>query len=417
MTNVLKLDNGITVVLDEIPFVRSIAFGVWVKNGARNEDKSVNGISHFIEHMLFKGTDKRTAKMIAEEMDAVGGQINAYTTKEFTCYYTRTLDSHFDTALDIISDMFLNSVFAEADIVKERGVIIEEINMYEDSREDLGQDRLEWGVFEGASLGFPVLGDKGSVSSFGHDTFTEYFGRNYHTENTVIAVAGNFISAEMSEKINAAFGGFKRKAAFVPPVFGARFNKYQAAKEKDIEQVHICLGFPGINLSAEDDMYAISALNTVFGGGMSSRLFQTVREEHGLSYAIYSHNVSYSDCGVFSVYAALVKEQVAAVLELIIKEINRLETDRITPAQLAKTKEQLKSNYVLSLENSLSRMSGLGRSQLLLNKILSPAETIDKIDAVTMDDIYRLKDMVFDMKQMSICAIGDVAGLDLNVSL
>jgi len=410
MTKIIKLDNNIIVVLEEMPFIRSIAFGLWFKNGSRNENKRVNGISHFIEHMLFKGTRTRTAKMIADEMDAVGGQINAYTTKEFTCFYTRTLDTHFDTALDILSDMFLNPKFDNADITKERGVVLEEINMYEDSPEESVHDILEHHVFSGASLGFSVLGEKAALESFSHDTLNEYYLPNYHHDNTVIAVAGNFSADRIIEKINKRLGGFKRETTYEQPVFVTEFNKSIAVKAQDIEQVHICIGFPGIPLGT-DDAYALSALNAIFGGGMSSRLFQTIREERGLSYAVYSYGTSYVDCGIFSIYAALAIGQVNDCARLILSEIDRLKTDRITEAQLSKTKEQLKSNYIMNLENSSSRMSGLGRSQLMLGRILSPAETIEKIDAVTISDIERLAEQVFDREKMSISAVGNTAGL------
>lgn len=414
MLSTKKLDNGITVVLEEIPFIRSIAFGVWIKNGSRNEDKTVNGISHFIEHMMFKGTEKRTAKMIADEMDSVGGQLNAYTTKEFTCYYTRTLDSHFETAIDIISDMVLNSKFDNAEIIKERNVVLEEINMYEDSPEESVHDILEYNVFNGASLGFSVLGTQETIEGFNNDVLMDYYLSHYHQDNIVIAAAGNFTSSEIIEKINRYFGGFKRASVYMRPEFKTEFKQSIVTKEKDIEQVHISMGFPGIKLGTEES-YPLSALNTIFGGGMSSRLFQTIREEHGLSYAIYSYNASYMDCGIYSVYAALGINQIHEVMRLIKNEIGRLYTDRITEEQLIKTKEQIKSNYIMSLENSSGRMSGLGRSQLLLGRILTPEETIAKIDAVTLDDIYRVTETIFNMEKLSISAVGNLT--DISFSL
>ncbi|MDR1689748.1 MAG: insulinase family protein [Clostridiales bacterium] len=413
MSKIYCLDNGVTVILEEMPFIRSIAFGVWVKNGSRNEDKNVNGISHFIEHMLFKGTQKRTAKMIADEMDAVGGQLNAYTTKELTCYYTRTLDTHFDTALDILSDMVLNSKFENAEIAKELNVILEEINMYEDSPEESVHDILEYNVFNGASLGFPVLGEKESIETFNTDILKNYYNSNYHQDNMVIAAAGNFNSAEILEKINKALGGFKRTVKYLPTEFVTGFNKAVVTKAKDIEQVHISIGFPGIKLG-DDDSYALSAFNTIFGGGMSSRLFQTIREEHGLSYSVYSYNASYVDCGIFSVYTALNVNQTDEVLRLIFSEIKRLNSERITEEQLIKTKEQLKSNYIMSLENSANRMSSLGRAQILIGKILTPEETIEKIDAVTIEDICRVASKIFNSGKMSVSAVGNTAGLNLG---
>lgn len=413
MVRTVTLANGLTIVLEEIPFIRSISFGIWVRNGSRNESAGTNGISHFIEHMLFKGTDNRSAMDIADEMDAVGGQLNAYTAKEFTCYYTRTLDTHFDTALDILSDMLLHSKFDEAEISKERNVITEELNMYEDSPDELVHDLLELSIFDGNPLGFSILGTEKSISSFNTDTFYQYYNENYHPQNTVIAAAGNFKAEEAIAKIEKYFGCMSREAEYkandIPAVYRPRF----VAKEKDIEQVHVSIGFPSIKMGTEES-YALSMINTIFGGGMSSRLFQKVREEHGLAYSIYSNNASYVDTGLFSIYAALNPSSLEQVILLIMDEIRRLDTDKITSEQLVKTKEQLKSNYLMSLESSSSRMSSIGRSRLLLNRILSPDELIEKIDSVTLDKIYDLIGEIFDFKQMSISAVGKLKGMSLE---
>ncbi len=411
MIETIKLKNGITIVHEQIPFVRSIAFGIFVKNGSRNESQATNGISHFIEHMLFKGTKTRRAIDIADEMDAIGGQLNAYTTKEYTCYYTRVLDTHFDIALDVLSDMFFHSKFDDVEIQKERGVILEEISMYEDTPEDLVYDNLQYALWHDHPLGFPILGNRTSIASFDNSTFQDYYKKHYRPDNTVIAVAGNFDADEMIKKIECYFGDFtctteqegSGQAATLTPSF--------IKTVKDIEQVHMCLAFPGIRMGT-DDSYVLSVFNTIFGGGMSSRLFQKIREEHGLSYSIYSYNSNYVDTGLFSVYAGLNPNQTQEVLQLILQEIKNLQHNKITEEQLTKTKEQIKSNMLLSLESSSSRMSSIGRSELLLNRILTTDQLAEKVDSVTIPRIYALVDSIFDLNKASLSIVGKVENFD-----
>ncbi|MDR1663570.1 MAG: insulinase family protein [Clostridiales bacterium] len=408
MINVYTLDNGLRVVMETIPFVRSISFGIWVRNGSRDEDGAVNGISHFIEHMMFKGTERRSGKDIADEMDAIGGQINAYTSKEYTCYYTRTLDTHFDTALDVLSDMFFHSKFDSADINKERNVILEEINMYEDTPEDLVHDLLQNKVYANDSLGLTILGSQDNVNRFQREDFTGYLKKHYGPDKTVLAVAGNFDEAEVLNKLKALFGPYQsagkaggRKPA---PVYGPAFN----AKDKDIEQMHLCVGLPGI-AAGSDETYTMAALNTIFGGGMSSRLFQTIREERGLVYSVYSYNSGFADTGLFTVYAALNPAQTGEVFALILSESRRMFTEKVSAEQLAKTKEQLKSNFLLSLESSSNRMNSIGRTMLMLDKIVTAEELIEKIDAISLDGFYALCEKVFNLDKISISIVGKQA--------
>jgi len=394
--------------MEQIPFVRSVSFGVWIRNGSRNEGAPVNGISHFIEHMLFKGTERRSTLQIADEMDAIGGQLNAYTTKEYMCCYARSLDTHFGVALDIISDMVMHPKFDNAEINKERNVILEEILMTEDSPEDLLHDLLEASVYKGSDLALPVLGDKKFVSAVDRGAFSDYYGKHYRPDNTVVALAGNFEPDAALEEIRKAFDGFARAGDYVRPEFSAVYRPGVAAKEKDIEQVHVSIGFPSIKMGT-DDSYPLTILNTVFGGGMSSRLFQTIREENGLSYSIYSYNSSFADCGLYSIYAALAYNQVERAVEMILGEIKRLFTERVSDETLLKTKEQIKSNYVLSLENSASRMSAMGRSELMLGKILPPEELLNKIDAVDLKLFYEVAERLFAPDMMSVAAVGGIS--------
>jgi predicted Zn-dependent peptidase len=356
--------------------------------------------------MLFKGTEKRSAKEIADTMDAVGGQLNAFTSKEYTCYFTRTLDTHFDVALDVLTDMFFNSKFDEAEINKERNVILEEINMYEDTPEDLAVDLLQKNVFPSNPLGMAILGTSQTIDSFNAAKFKSFMAARYSPKNVVIAVAGNINEAEVLEKLTAAFGGYagapdvceEKKAVYTPGF---------SLKEKDIEQVHLCMGFPGIRTGV-DETYALAAVNTIFGGGMSSRLFQKIREQHGLVYSVYSYNAAYHDTGIFVVYAALNPDNVYDVLGLISQEVRGMFSEKITAEQLSRAKEQLKSNFLLSLENAASRMNSIGLSMLMLNKIVTPDELVAKIDAINMDAFYGVCDKIFNLDQMSLSLVGKV---------
>ena len=401
---VYTLPNGLRVVMESIPFVRSVSFGLWVKNGSRHESIATNGMSHFVEHMMFKGTEKRTAREIADHMDAVGGQLNAFTSKEYTCYFTRTLDAHFDVALDVVSDMFFNSKYDQAEIDKERNVILEEISMYEDTPEDLCVDLLQEKIFPNHPLGMSILGTPETIGSFQRDDFLTFLKTKYTPQNVVIAIAGNIDEKEVLQKITSVFGQFKGEpiaASEMPAVYTPGFS----IKEKDIEQVHLCMGFPGLP-SGTDEAYALAAVNTILGGGMSSRLFQKIREQHGLVYSVYSYNASYTDAGLFSIYAALNPDNLNQVMQLISQEIKGMFTEKITTEQLAKSKEQLKSNFLLSLESAASRMNSIGRTMLMLNKTLTPDELIQKIDAINMDAFYDVCDKIFKMDQVSISLVG-----------
>lgn len=398
------LDNGITVIMEKMEYVRSVAFGVFVKNGSRNENINNNGISHFIEHMMFKGTEKRTAQDIAQEMDSIGGQLNAFTTKEYTCYYARVLDSHFDVAFDMISDMFFNSKFADSDIKKEARVITEEISMYEDAPDDVVFDKLQYNVWKEDSLGLPILGTAETINGFNHEILKKYFDENYCADNTVIAVAGNFDINMVKEKIESFFGGLNRRSNR-QNIRKSEYKKSFVKVEKDIEQLHLAVAFEGIKLK-DKYSYAMAVLNTIFGGGMSSRLFQRIREENGLAYTVYSFNSAYTDTGLYNIYAGMNPSQLTQVYSLIIEEIKKLKADKFVSENINKTKEQIKSNYMLSLESTSNRMSSIGRSMLLMNKVSTPEELLQKVDEVNEDMINHLIDTIFDLDKISVCVVG-----------
>lgn len=378
MVTIRTLDNGIRVALESISYVRSISFGIWVKNGSRNELPQENGVSHYIEHMMFKGTKSRTARQIAEEMDALGGQINAYTTKEYTCYHTRVLDKHIDRALDVMSDMLLHPLIAQEEVQKERNVITEEIYMYDDAPEELVHDALQDAIWRDTSLGMPILGTEETIAAFDADFIRAYYERNYHQENIVLSVAGNF-----------------------------------EEKEKDIEQVHVCLAFPGLTRE-HPQKYALAIFNTLFGGGMSSRLFQKIREENGLTYSIYSYTTAFADTGVFTICASMNPNQTERVFELIAEELKEVTAEAFPEQLIAVTKEQMISNFIIGTESTLNRMTAAGASLLLRGEVQETEEVIAKIEAVTAADVLATARAVLDTEKISYSAVGNLKGNDFG---
>jgi len=401
------LDNGVRLVSEKIPYVRSVAVGIWVGTGSRNETVENSGISHFIEHMMFKGTENRSAKEIAESIDNIGGQLNAFTGKECTCYYTKTLDAHLDIAVDILADMFFNSRFDEKDIEIEKKVISEEIGMYEDSPEELVHDILSEVVWEGNPLGYPILGTERSLSGFSRTMILRYIEDNYTPNNTVISVAGNFDEGKLQKTIEKHFGNWKVSGKENPKPSAANFVSGNKVKEKDTEQVHICIGFKGIE-HGSDELYTLLAINNVLGGGMSSRLFQKIREEKGLVYSIYSYPSSYRNEGLFTIYAGMNPEQLSVVANMICDEVKILLKDGICSDELEKSKEQLKGSYILGLESTSSRMNSIGKSELLLGYIKTQDEVLDKINKITMKNVSEVIEKVFDFRNIGFAAVGNI---------
>ncbi|MDR1532712.1 MAG: insulinase family protein [Clostridiales bacterium] len=411
IVNVVTLPNGLRVALDSVPSVRSAAFGIWVRNGSRNEDSVTNGISHFYEHMLFKGTERRDARDIADEMDAVGGQLNAFTTKEFTCVFARTLDTHLDIMMDVLADMFFNSRFDDEEIEKERNVILEEISMNEDTPEDLVHDLLASRVWPGHPLGYSVLGTRESIAGFTSETFHTLFKKNFLPETTVLSLSGSFDTDSVLKKIETYFGEFSRNGCSPVPA-PADYTPGVVIKEKDIEQLHLAIGLPSIPAGSED-AHVLAVLNALYGGGMSSRLFQKIREERGLVYSVYSCNASFLTEGLFTVYAALNPNRAGDVFRLVADEARAFKSG-VTQEQLLRAKEQLKSNYLMSLESMSNRMNSMGSALLMLGRIYSPEEIIQKIDDVTMERLYAMADTLFDADLLSLSAVGKVGGIDFR---
>lgn len=386
------LPNGLRVVLEKIPTCRSVSFGIWVKTGSRNEDTARNGISHFIEHMLFKGTERFSAKDIAEVFDGIGGNVNAFTTKEYTCYYVKVLDEHLPLAMDVLSDMFFNSKFDVEELEKERNVILEEISMYEDTPDDLVHDLMAKAVYQDHALGQTILGLGENLLKLQSDDLRAYMKQFYTIENTVISMAGNFDDDAMAliEKHFGAFANTGADAALEKPAFHSEALYH----DKKTEQNHICLSLPGCSLR-DDRLYAMILLNNTIGGGMSSRLFQEIREKRGLAYSVYSYHTAYIDSGVFTIYTGTAPKQTEEVLKVSMDVIGDIVTNGLTESELRKGKEQLKGSLILSLESTSSRMNRLGKNELMLGKHYSLDEIIARIEAVQLDQIRELTREVF----------------------
>lgn len=401
------LSNGIRIVCENIPYVRSISIGIWVRTGSRNENRQNNGVSHFIEHMLFKGTERRSAAQIAESIDNIGGQLNAFTGKECTCFYVKTLDEHVGTAVDVLSDMLFNSLFAKKDIALEKKVIFEEIGMYEDSPEELVHDILSETVWGGSTIGYPILGTVRSLRGINRDVITGYLTQRYTPGNMVISVAGNFDEEKLADMLEDYFGRHTSDAEPVQERQNVAFMPEVSIREKETEQVHICIGFEGVR-NGDEDLYPLLAVNNVFGGGMSSRLFQKIREKKGLVYSIYSYPTTYNDAGLFTVYAGMKPENLELVTNLIYDEVRIMLKKGITPQELNKSKDQLKGNYILGLESTSSRMNSIGKSELLLGYINTPEEILKKIDNVTMESVERITHAVLNPEKKGISIVGNI---------
>jgi len=407
------LKNGTRIVTEEIPYVNSVSIGIWVKAGSRYENPDNNGVSHFIEHMLFKGTEKRSAKEIATAIDKIGGQLNAFTSKESTCFYAKVLDTHFDIALDVLSDMYFNSVFAEEEIEKEKGVVLEEINMYEDSPEDLVHDLFSQAVWSGNPLGMPILGTEQSLEKLNRESIMSYFNSHYTPCNTVISVVGNIKHNDAVNRIREYFEKAEKREAGNSGIVKPVFEPEVTLKSKSTEQVHLCIGFNGVDMNSKS-LYPMLVFNNVFGGAMSSRLFQKIREERGLAYSVFSYPSSFEDCGLFSIYAGAKPAHLKSVTELIMEEIHDIKRNGISKEELYDSKEQLKGSYTLGLESTSGRMISIGKSELLLDKIYSPSEVLEKIDSVDMDSVNEAINLILDTERIGAAIIGN---LDKNLDI
>lgn len=401
----ITLPNGARVVFERMEGVRSVSLGIWVGAGSRFERAEEGGSAHFIEHMLFKGTETRTAAQLAEEADALGGQLNAYTTRDNTCFYTRVLDTHLPRAAEVLADMFFRSRFDEADVENEKGVIGEEIDMYEDTPEDVAAENLLAGCFPGA-LGRPVLGTEETLAGLSGRSLRAFMERTYTAPRIAVALAGSFTDADVD--------AVARIFAQMPPAEHTEPERSAYApcltlREKAVEQNQLVLGFPGLE-TASEERFAMQLFSNILGGSSSSRLFQTVREKHGLCYSIYSFTAGYQDTGLFAVALAANRQSERRALGLTIDELRRIRDDGVTAAELERAREQVTASILMSLESSASRMNRLGYGELFLpGGALTPDELIARYEAVTLADVRSLAQRTLDFHRASLSAVGRVA--------
>ncbi len=405
-----KLKNGIRVVMDDMPHMNSISLGVYVGVGSRFENEETNGAAHFIEHMLFKGTKKRTAADIAFDIDELGGQMNAYTAKEYTCFYFKVLAEHFEKALEILSDMLLNSKFDSNDIKREKTVIDEEISIYEDTPEEVVFDSLQYEIYGGKNLGLEILGTHDTISRFDSDFLKTYFKNNYRPDNIIISAAGRFEREKLCSQLEAAFAPLQ-PCAYRPTLTQAVYTRQTVTTKRDLEQLHLCLAFPSLKFG--DKNTALSVLNTAAGGGMSGRLFQKLREEKGLCYSIYSTFSSYSDNGIFMVYCGLNPSNCKEAIDLCREELQKLKDEELSPGELSGIKGQIKSNFLLSDESTVSRSSKMGRNILLRGFCPSNEEALANLEKISSAEILDLSRKIFDFDKMSISLVGKTENITI----
>lgn len=386
-------DGGVEVITETIDAVRSVAIGIWFAVGSRDEGPAEAGMSHFMEHMMFKGTPTRSAAEISEHFDRLGGELNAFTSKEYTCFYARVLDDHVDDAVEVLSDMVVNSLLADDAITPEREVVLEEISRHDDTPDDAIHELFAATLLPDHPLGLPVLGQRETVGSFDHAASADFHRRHYVTGNVVIAAAGNVRHQQVVDLVDR----------FLTLPRGPRTPRGEREPEvasalrvirKETEQAHICWGVRGLRADS-DERFAMSILDSVLGGGMSSRLFQEIREKMGLAYAVFSYHSLYLDTGQFTVYVGTRPTNAEQAITLIKREVDKVRRDGITPEELDRSKESIKGQLVLGLESTRSRMSRLGKSAVTNGELLSTDELVARVDAVTSDDIHRLAEKLF----------------------
>ena len=406
------LPNGLTILTEEMQHIRSVSIGIWVKTGSRHEDPLVNGISHFLEHMVFKGTTGRTAADIARQMDSIGGNMDAFTAKECICFNVKVLDEHMPIALDVLSDLVLNPVFDISDITRERGVILEEIKMDEDNPDYLVHEIFTQNFWKDHPLGKPILGTKETVRKFEQSSLRDHATRYFSPTNLIISAAGSLDHQGFVELVKEKFSHLsKAKNGFheAPP---QTVYRIVMRNKKSLEQVQICVGVPSHPISHEQ-RYSSYLLNTLLGGGMSSRLFQNIREQQGLVYAIFSELNPYRDTGCLSVYAGTSRQSAAKVVESIVKEFRAIKQP-VSDDELRRAKDQLKGSLMLSLESSSARMSNLARQEMYFDRFLGLDEIIERIEAVTKEDLLEMANDFFKTEAIAVTVLGNLDGLKIS---
>ena len=406
------LPNGLTILSEEMEHIRSVSIGIWIKTGSREEDPQWNGISHFIEHMVFKGTEKRSAEDIARQVDSIGGNMDAFTAKECVCFNIKVLDEHVRIALDVLSDLVLRPVFKAEDIERERGVILEEIKMDEDNPDYLVHEIFTQNFWKNHALGRPILGTKETVKRFAPAPVRKLYNERFTPGNIIVSAAGHLKHEQFVELVSGHFSNVKpRKNAFHSPV-PKIVPKIVLRNKKSLEQVQICLGVPSYPI-AHESRHASYVLNTLLGGGMSSRLFQNIRERQGLAYAIYSDLSPYRDTGCLTVNAGTSRETAGKVVRSIVTEFLKLKSDPVPPEELRRAKDQLKGSLMLSLESSTARMSNLARQEMYFDRFFSMDEMIRKIEEVTSEQLQKIAQEFFRPEAIAVTVLGNLNGLKL----
>lgn len=408
MYNILKLNNNIKIVNQKLINTNAVTFAIWIKIGSRHENEKLSGISHFIEHMLFKGTKNKTAKDIAIEIDAIGGRVNAFTSKEYTCYHLTTIKPLLEKGINLFVDMFFNSKFDNNDIDLERTVINEEISMYEDSPDDLVFDSMLEKCFNENPLGKSILGNKYSLNNINNKTIKNYINENYISDNIIISLVGDYDENHLN-LIKSSFEKIKNNSLKLSEK--SVYKTSISIKNKQLEQNHICLGFPSISIT-DNKKYSINLLNNIIGGCMSSRLFQKVREEYGLCYHISSFNLSYSDIGIYSIYVALNKTMTNKAIKLILDIIRDICLSSCSLDELKRAKDQVKTNFLLSLENSDYYMKIISTHTLYNNNITNVKEIIQNYDNISIEDIRNIANQIFNLNKMSISIVGQIDNIE-----
>ncbi|MBP6062425.1 MAG: insulinase family protein [Fusobacteriaceae bacterium] len=406
MIEIAKLSNGIPVLMDYVDDLKSFTLGAFVKTGARHESEEEYGVSHYIEHMLFKGTKTRSAKEISEIIDDCGGSMNAYTSRDTTCYYVKMLSDKLELTLDIFADMFLNSTFTEENLEKERNVILEEIKMYEDIPEDTVHD-LNLRFALNNEYGNVVLGTEKSLKSITREKFLNYFNSRYVPENIGIAIAGNFDKELLIDFLEKSFGTMNKEKKDSIEIGTFSHNKGENVVKRDCNQVHLCFNTMGLSVN-DDDRYAMAILSNTLGENMSSRLFQKIREERGLAYSIYSYTTNFTEGGLYTIYAGTSKESYKEVINLIKEELNLVKVEGIDAKELQRAQNQIKSMLVFALENSRGKMIRMWNSYQLYGKVLTVEEIEEQISKVTLEDIKKLANRIFNEKDFSLTVLGEV---------
>jgi predicted Zn-dependent peptidase len=400
------LANGIKVITRKMPHLRSVSMGVWVNVGARDESPGESGLSHFIEHMIFKGTKKRTAFQIAKEFDAIGGHTNAFTSIESTCYHAKVMDAHLDTMVDILSDVFLNSVFDDKEVENERAVILQEIGMAEDNPDEYIHILSGMNFWGKNSLGCSVLGSRENIKRFNSDTIKKFFHRFYQPERIVVSVAGNLDYNHFLDIASPVFESIQTGNNYSERITPDEHCKVEI-HYKDIEQVHICLAMNGMSIT-DPRRYAYSLLNTILGGNMSSRLFQEIREKRGLAYSVYSYASSFVDTGMFSIYTGVAPENIQKSIRLILEEISKISKKRVDSNELRYAKEYTKGNLMLASESNDNQMVRMAQNETHFGRYIPMGEIINKIEAVTEDDILELAESLFQNNRFALTLLGPV---------